>query len=327
MTGRDVLNSKVIEKSKKLIIKYPYLEGYYYYLITDKSVRTADVYIHTICNFVENANKDVSQLTFNDFSIFLNKSRTKKNGEPNTNSYIISVYHALKTYCTYLYNTKEISENFMLIIPRPKANESQQTISKREKGYLTKEEIAIYLNGVKNGVGTDHAKVIQAKWRTRDYAVMLVFLTTGIRVSALAGLDVNDFDMANATLKVTDKGDKVKTYSLNASTVYALKDWLIDRASIKVANESSLFLNQYGVRMSPDGYHELVKKYAVTINGKNITPHKLRATYGTQLYEATKDIYFVQKAMGHSSPTTTERYIRGQDKVTAQASDIMGNLI
>ena len=63
------------------------------------------------------------------------------------------------------------------------------------------------------------------------------------------------------------------------------------------------------------------------INGKNITPHKLRATYGTQLYNKTGDIYFVQQCMGHTNPKTTELYVRERKQNTKRASDIMDKLI
>lgn len=70
-----------------------------------------------------------------------------------------------------------------------------------------------------------------------------------------------------------------------------------------------------------------VNKYSITIKGKHITPHKLRATYGTQLYNITKDIYFVQQCMGHSNPKTTELYVREDNKDRKKASDIMSGLI
>ena len=71
----------------------------------------------------------------------------------------------------------------------------------------------------------------------------------------------------------------------------------------------------------------LIKKYSAGIDGKNITPHKLRATYGTQLYNKTGDIYFVQDCMGHHSPKTTENYVREKKQNTKKASDIMSKLM
>lgn len=327
MTGRDEIIGVAINRSEKFIALHPFLRGYYYYLMANKSAQTADVYLHAAYDFIVVVGKDAKDLTFDDFAFYINYSKRKKNGDPITNSAQIGKYHAIKTYCTYLCNTRVIPENYMDRIPRPKAQDSQQTIQKREKGFLTKEEIKLYLETVRQGIGTAHAVKIQSKYASRDYAIMLVFLTTGIRVSALAALDLDDFNITERILWVTDKGNKVKDYRLSEPTVLAIREWIKDRENIAREDEKSLFVTQYGIRMMPEAYRELVKKYAVTINGKHITPHKLRATYGTQLYEATNDIYFVQKAMGHASPATTERYIRGQKNATAQASDIMGSLI
>lgn len=327
MTGRDELLAVIVNRNENYVKANPYLKGYYYYLLNNKSIKTVDVYLHIIHDFIETVGKTPEELILDDFNYYMMKCRVKQNGEPTTNSFIITRYHAIKTYSKYLFISKTIKEDYMQMIPRPKTQDSQQTILKREISYLDKTEIKVFLDAVRTGVGTAHAKKLQAKWRTRDYSIMLVFLTTGIRVSALAALDVNDVNFEKNELWVTDKGNKVKCYQLNQVTIQALKAWMVDRNVLANFDENGLFVTQYGVRMMPEAYRELVKKYAVDINGKHITPHKLRATYGTQLYEATNDIYFVQKAMGHSSPTVTERYIRGQGNVTAQASDIMSDLI
>ena len=79
--------------------------------------------------------------------------------------------------------------------------------------------------------------------------------------------------------------------------------------------------------MDSTSIYNVVKKYSKNINGKNITPHKLRATYGTQLYNETGDIYFVQDCMGHSNPKTTELYVRDKKENRKKASDIMAKMI
>ena len=79
--------------------------------------------------------------------------------------------------------------------------------------------------------------------------------------------------------------------------------------------------------MSTVALNKVVQKYASEIDGKHITPHKLRATYGTQLYNKTGDIYFVQQCMGHSNPKTTELYVREKKQNTKRASDIMDKLL
>lgn len=327
MTGREEMIKVFVERDKKFLEANPMLIGFYNYLSINKSAKTIDSYIHIIKEFLDIVQHAPEQLTFDDFAFYMNKSKYKLNGDIATNSAMICKYHALKNYSKYLFATRLISEDYMSFMARPKTNESQQTIAKREIGFLAKEEIRLLLDAVKNGVGTNRAKSYQKKWKTRDYAIILLFLMTGMRVSALASVDIDDIDFENKILLVTDKGDKVKEYILNEVMISGLKSWINDRKEVAKPNEKSLFVTKYGDRMMPEAYRELVKKYSVNIDGKNITPHKLRATYGTQLYEATNDIYFVQRAMGHSSPLTTEKYIRGQKDVTAQASNIMNDFI
>jgi integrase len=275
---------------------------------------------------LETVNKDPKELTFDDFTNFMAEYSYKPNGEQKVSSCLIMQYHALKCYSTYLFEAGVISKNYMESIKRPKAITSQKTLEKREKSFLTPTEIKVYLDAVKNGVGSSNAR--KRQMRERDYAIIVIFLTTGIRKSALIKLDVDNVDFENRVLWVTDKGSKVHPYILGDEAIEALKAWLKKRHEALKGNETNaLFVTQYGLRMQRYAIEDVVNKYAIDIKGKNITPHKLRATYGTQLYNKTKDIYFVQQAMGHSSPTTTERYVRGQNNVTRQAADIMGKLL
>ena len=80
--------------------------------------------------------------------------------------------------------------------------------------------------------------------------------------------------------------------------------------------------------MSTNAISDVTKKYDVNIKGKCISPHKLRATYGTMLYNKTKDLYFVQKSMGHSSPATTQLYVRDEnDRTTEIAANIIEDIL
>ena len=215
----------------------------------------------------------------------------------------------------------------MLYIKRPKPKESQETIIKREKGYLTEKELTKYLEVIE-----DKIEINNDIWSRRDRAIIYTLLTTGMRNTALRMLDVSDVDLNKKILTVTDKGGKVITYDMSQKLCLAIDSWLLFRNEFvmyepKDQNCKALFVSQQKKRMSSVTLKNIVKKYAVDINGKNITPHKLRATYGTQLYNKTGDIYFVQQCMGHTNPKTTELYVRERKQNTKRASDIMDKLI
>ena len=323
MTGVEEYKLDSERKINSYIKSHPQLKGYSKYLKMNKTLGTVQRYTEIVGLFLAYCQKEPKELEFDDFIDFMSHDSSSI-----TNGYLILRYHALKTFCSYLYDTNVITYNYMMKIPRPKSSESKKTIEKREKGFLTSEEIKIVLKNIENDVKLHTTMKYKMSMKERDMAIVLVFLTTGIRKSALVKLDLKDIDLENKTLWVTDKGNKVRNYVLNDKTIEAIKNWLIKRP--KYFNENSndaLFLNKYGKRFGAEGIDEIIKKYTYNIEGKQISAHKLRATYGTQLYEATKDIYFVQKAMGHSSPTTTERYIRGQHDTTKKASDIMESLL
>lgn len=251
----------------------------------------------------------------------------KDDGSKTSSSYQINIYSSLKKFNEYLYVSKRLSENYMLFIKRPKAKESQDTITKRENGYLTEKELKKYIRSVEIGALSLKGRSQSIEWDLRDKAMILTFLYTGIRESALRMIDLEDVDLQNKKIIVTDKGEKVRIYDIPDNLCDAIKEWINYRTKIMDGfNDSALFVSQQKCRVRAATIYNIVKRYADTID-KNITPHKLRATYGTHLYNKTGDIYFVQQCMGHSSPKVTELYIREKKENTKKASDIMDKLL
>lgn len=326
MNGNIEYEKPIERRINGLLERNEELVGFYAF-IGDKSPTTTYNYLLFINNFLNYCKKQPEELTIDDFSKYLMFSQIKEDGTKITSSRKIVNYHALKKYGKYLVASGRLEKNPMDSIDRPKAVDSQETIQKREIGYLDKKEISNYINSVKNGAGTDRSVARQEKWKERDLAIIMIFLNTGIRCSALMKLDVNSIDFENKILIVTEKESKVKVCELSDELLDIIKIWLDKREQLLagVVTEA-LFISNRKKRMEQHSITKVVKKYACNIEGKNITPHKLRATYGTQLYEATKDIYFVQQCMGHNNPKTTEMYIRGNKNQTKRASDIMKNL-
>lgn len=326
MTGVQEDNKKFLDKINNVLKTQPdYIKGFVNYM-HKASIKTKYSYMHYVINFIEHVNKPIESLTLDDFSEYISFIEYKENGDLTTSSYRIAVYSALKKFSKYLYATKRISNDYMIDIERPKFYESQKTIEKRNEGYLTKKEISKYLRTVETNLVNEHRQ-IGDDWNVRDQAIIQVFLSTGIRCSALRKLDISSVDIENKTLIVTDKGNKVKIYDLPEEVIKIITRWIYIRKDLIKDNELALFISNRRKRMDQTSISNIVKKYSITIKGKHITPHKLRATYGTQLYNATGDIYFVQDCMGHNSPKTTELYVRDKKENLKKASDIMSKLI
>ena len=151
-----------------------------------------------------------------------------------------------------------------------------------------------------------------ARNRIRDLAIFTVLLGTGIRVSECVGINLSDLDLDNCTLEVDRKGAKRQKIALSDEVIAALADYLEQRNAITPADEDdadALFLSERRRRMSVQTVEVLVHKYTTLIGTKeHITPHKLRKTYGTELYNETGDIFLVAQALGHSDVNTTKQY-------------------
>ena len=119
-----------------------------------------------------------------------------------------------------------------------------------------------------------------------------------------------------------------RQFDLPDLVIQKAKEWLIKRTELLAGNkEDALFISNQKKRMGQTAITDVVKKYSVNIKGKNISPHKLRATYGTMLYDLSHDIYFVQECMGHASPKTTELYTRGNRGTMKKASELIGKVV
>lgn len=314
---RNKINDILDEHSNQ-----PYLRSYVNFM-KDSSVRTRYNYLLIVIRFMNN--REVSKISFDDFNDYMEEVKYKENGEKKTSSFQITTHAALKKFCEYLYVSKKINENYMLYIKRPKAIESQKTIEKRDNGFLTEKEIKKLLRNVEYYYDRRESS---DQWIARDKAIIYTFLNTGVRCAALMTIEVSDLDLDEKTLIVTDKGSKVKRYDLSDSLCDVLKTWLDYRNQMEsIENTTALFVSNRKQMMTEQTIFYTIKKYSSCIDGKNITPHKLRATYGTQLYNKTGDIYFVQDCMGHSSPKTTEMYVREKKQNTKRASDIMSKLM
>lgn len=324
MTGNEVIERKQEKMIDKIIDcnkDKPYLIGYRNF-ISDSSNTTIYNYVRHVISFMNYCNKNVEELELDDYTIYLSSIKT------TTSSNQIVVYAALKKFSMYLLANQKNMSNPMQHIKRPKFKESRETKEKRDVGYLDKKEIIKYIKTIEKGIGSSKAVNRQKEWKERDLLIILIFLNTGMRCSALCKLDVDNIDLDKKQLFTIDKGDKIQEYDLSEDMIYYINSWLNKRKRILGdSEERALFISNRKVRINKLSVSNIVEKYAGTIEGKHITPHKLRATYGTQLYEATKDLFLVQECMGHSNPKTTELYIRGQkDQNRKIASDIMGDL-
>ena len=327
MNGNDIYIKKIDNRIENKINSRPditFLRGYANSISINSSASTVYTYLGIVINFINDNKKINGDIKYEDYLNYLAKLKNR------TSSYQILAYAAFRKLSTYLFITETCSKDYMTMIQRPKFIEGTETKNKRENNYLTKKEVHKYIENVKNYTGFGTRETLQSyNWKERDLGIIMLFLTTGMRCSALFKLNVDDLNFENNSLRTVDKERRIEEHFISDEVAEVLKKWLIKRnILLNGINENALFISRNRGRISQNGITRILEKYSFNINGKHITPHKLRATYGTQIYEKTHDIYMVQQCMGHASPSTSSIYIRGQkNKGRQQASEIMSGLL
>ncbi len=212
---------------------------------------------------------------------------------------------SVRSFYKYLFNRDRINTNVAAKLSMPKLHEKE--IIRLEDG-----ELSSLLTVVENGDGlTPRQKVAHQKTKVRDVAMITLFLGTGIRISELVGLNVEDVDFSVNGFRVTRKGGNRVILYFSDQVKAPLQEWIAFREKRPnlPKTEKALFVSEQDRRITVRAVENLVKKYSKIVTPlKKITPHKLRSTFGTNLYRQTGDIYVVADVLGHSDVNTTKRH-------------------
>ena len=217
---------------------------------------------------------------------------------------------SLRSFYNYFFENEKIEKNPAALVPLPKQHE-------KEIIRLEPNEVAILLDQVEDGTKLTKKELeYHKKTKLRDVALITLLLGTGIRVSECVGLDIQDVDFDVYGIRILRKGGKEAIIYFGEEVGTALLDYLEQREHMLPAegHENALFLSLQNRRMAVRSVENLVKKYASRVTTlKKITPHKLRSTYGTALYQETGDIYLVADVLGHSDVNTTRKHYAAQE--------------
>ena len=236
-----------------------------------------------------------------------------ENGHEQTNSEagLKRKLSSLRSMFNYFHTHRLINENPTLQVSMPKIHE--KNIIRMDAN-----EVAEFLDTVESGNSlTKNQLAFHEKNKVRDLAITTLMLGTGIRVSECVGLDIKDVDLDNDRINIVRKGGNESFVYFGEEVRTALLSYLEQRKKTEAVqgSENALFLSNRKSRMTVRNIEILVKKYAgISVSSKKITPHKLRSTYGTQLYSETGDIYLVADVLGHKDVNTTRRHYAALDE-------------
>lgn len=211
---------------------------------------------------------------------------------------------ALNTFFGYYHKKGIIQHNAPSAVDVPRIKEKNII-------RLDPAEVASLIDNIETGEHlSKRAKASHLKTKSRDMAIVVTLLGTGLRVTELVGLDIKDIDFDNGALRVIRKGGNEDIVYFGEETEEMLRCYLEERQNMspETGHENALFISRKNTRITVRSVERLVQKYASTVTAKHITPHKLRSTYGTSLYQETGDIYLVADVLGHKNVNTTKKH-------------------
>lgn len=317
---------KNIQKLRKMIRELPlFCSDYFRGIEPRTSSRTRIAYAYDLgvfFDFLRKENPQLSKLDISEITLehmdsltvtdleeymeYLKYRFNDRNQEVmNKERGIMRKISSLKSFYNYFYRSEKLHNNPAALVQLPKLHD-------KEIIRLDIDEVALLLDEVEQGESlTEKQKAFHEKTKVRDLALLTLLLGTGIRVSECVGLNLTDIDFKNGGIRIHRKGGKEVTVYFGDEVEMALLDYLDERKQIipEEGHEDALFLSLQKRRMAVRSVENLVKKYAKIVTPlKKITPHKLRSTYGTNLYRETGDIYLVADVLGHSDVNTTKKH-------------------
>ncbi|MFG6322221.1 MAG: tyrosine-type recombinase/integrase [Lachnospiraceae bacterium] len=264
--------------------------------------------------------KDISEITLTDIDMLASndieeyqeylKYYESGNGEQrNGASSIARKMSSLRSFLDYYYKKELLTKNVAMQVDMPKLHE--KAIIRLEP-----DEVAIMLDNIETYENqlTGKKREFFLKTKIRDIAIITLFLGTGIRVSECVGLDLNDVNFRENSIRIIRKGGNESILYFGSEVEKALLDYIEGPRVTAVTQaasgeENALFFSLQKKRISVHAVQNLVEKYAKEfVPQKKITPHKLRSTFGTNLYQETGDIYLVADVLGHADVGTTRKH-------------------
>lgn len=304
----DYFRAKSATTTTKTRISYAYDIRVFFQFLLEKNPALQNTSMESLSIDILDQVKAVDIEEYMEYlKVYQNGEKLETNGERGLKRKL----SALRSFYAYYYKREMIQTNPSVLIDVPKIH--QKSIIR-----LDTDEVALLLDYIEH-CGDElkgQKRVYYEKTKERDLAIITLLLGTGIRVSECVGLDIEDVDFKNNGIKVTRKGGNEMVVYFGREVEKALKEYLAVREGITplAGHEHALFYSTQRRRMGVQAVENLVKKYSRAITTtKKITPHKLRSTYGTALYQETGDIYLVADVLGHRDVNTTKKHYAALD--------------
>ena len=329
MCARSEIDKKNLELIDNILKSYPEETKRYINSLSRKTSYTKLVYSRYIIRFLEYLKNELKYNIFDtkifnsikpmDIDSYMEFIRYNDKGKEKSGSFRAANLAAINGYFKFL-----CINNIIQVNPC-EHTEIPRDINEHEIITISDDDLDMMIQNIDNGVGNDRAKALQKKWINRDKAILTLGITTGLRISAIVGIDINDVNLNKKYIIVTEKGDIQKKIYIGTNTAKTLQTWIKERNNIVNDTEKALFIGRGNRRISVRAVENRIKDISRE-TGKKITPHKMRATCATRLYEQTGDIYLVQQQLGHKSINNTQRYAKVSEQRKRDAARILDSM-
>lgn len=321
MCARNEVDKRNMEAVDRITDAYPPEFRKYIYSLASKTTYTKKAYAYYVSCFLDylknnNGDYNYKEVKPMDIDTYMESIKYDNDGKEKSATYRAANLAAINGFYKFLRRNEMVRNNPCEGTEIPKDN----TI----KGIITIDDndLDIIINNIKNGTGSHKARATQAKWINRDIALITLGMSTGLRISAIVGIDLDDINFDERTIVVTEKGNKQRTVFFGIRTAKVLNDWIKERKNLVSNDEKALFICQSGKRIAVRTVQDRFKQISEG-TGKKITPHKMRATCATKLLEKTGNIYLVKDQLGHKNISSTEHYARNSDKARREAANLL----
>jgi len=272
-----------------------YIKKFLKYLGIERNVsnHTLRAYERDLKDFSEYCHAQPGDIDMIDIRGFISEQINKGKSKTTVSRKLAT----LRSFFSYLYQEGYVKINQAKLVPAPKT-------SKHLPNFLSVDD-AFNLVQTPEGIGL---------LPVRDRAILELLYSSGLRVSEVAGLNIDDLNTREGMVRVKGKGKKERIVPVGNKAMDSLKSYLIERKLYKKKksisdSDNALFLNRYGERLTDRQIRRIVVKYAraIGIDGQ-IGPHTLRHTFATHLLFGGADLRVIQELLGHSSLSTTQKY-------------------
>ena len=324
MGGRHEKEVIFENRTKEKLRNFPQIITEYYYSLigSGKTYATAYNYINYLVSFLNFTFEDkceedfylhIKPLHINRYITSLRTREIKGKVERTSDSIKTVQWSALNAFFQFLI-PEYITTNPVANTKRPKMRDNPHVT------YLTTDEIAKMIKNVEERANEN---IIN-----RDLCLLKLGFSTGLRASAILQIDIEDVDFKRNRIRVTEKGDYDNYIMFGENLKKQLLLWLSDREKyFGSCNTNALFVSQMKNRLSITRLGELMSKYAEGVTDKHVTPHVMRHSCATNLYEQTGDIYLCAKQLNHKNVSTTQRYAEISNEKQKEAANILDSLI